>query len=247
MAALAPPPSLDELTRQGPTALFLDFDGTLVAIAPGPDAIEVPRSLGGQLQALADRFDGRVAIVSGRSLVDLDRHIGPAAIAMAGSHGAERRLADGAMLGDGPVRFPDAVGDAVRDYAVRHDGVEPEAKSFGAALHYRAAPDAREAVIAFAKDLAVRHDLVLKHGKSVVELTARDAGKGHAVQALMAHDVFAGALPVFIGDDITDEDGFRAAGGSGGFGILVGERSPSAARYALADPAAVHHWLGLSL
>jgi len=242
--ALSPPPSLQELCDPGPVALFLDFDGTLVEIAPTPDGIEVPKTLGAGLFELSSRLGDRLALVSGRAIPDLERHLGPLRVARAGSHGAARELADGSPLGPRAESLPRGVAEALRAFA-ETCGFALEGKQHGAALHYRTNPALEPEGLSFANELARTHGLEVKRGKCVIELVRPGASKAGAVRAFMEVPPFAGARPVFIGDDITDEDGFVAAEELGGFGILVGDRSPSAARYRLPDPAAVHAWLGL--
>ena len=140
--------------------------------------------------------------------------------------------------------FPE-VAEAVRAFAERRAGLAYEAKSHGAALHYRAAPQLEAEAIAFVERVAAEHGLAVKRGKCVAELVPRGADKAAAVHAFMGEKAFRGALPIFIGDDATDEDGFRAATELGGFGIVVGERPSPFARYRLSTPAEVHAWLEL--
>ncbi|WP_340586263.1 trehalose-phosphatase [Erythrobacter alti] len=241
---LPPPPAPAELSADGPVAIFLDFDGTLVDIAPTPDSIQVPGDMATRLAALAARYDGRVALISGRAISDLERHLGPVTIACAGSHGSDCRSADGQPIGDTPDGLPDEVLREIADFAAANEVVR-EDKPHGAALHFRANPALEDKGVAFAKELAARHDLEVKRGKRVIELVARGDGKAGAVRAFMQTPQFAGARPIFVGDDVTDEDGMRAAVELGGFGVAVGERPSENAKYALARPAAVHHWLEL--
>jgi trehalose 6-phosphate phosphatase len=133
----------------------------------------------------------------------------------------------------------------LRTFAANETQVSLEEKTLGLAVHYRGAPHLKDDVDMAAHDVATRYGLSVKRGKAVAEIVAKDAGKDGAVRLFMAKERFAGSLPVFIGDDVTDEDGFAAAEFFGGFGIVVGDREPTAARYRLADPAAVHAWLGL--
>ena len=241
---LPPPPPLRDLLEQGPLALFLDFDGTLVDLAAAPAAIHVPPRLAEGLAGLAARLGGRLAVVSGRSIENLEVHCGTLAIDCAGSHGGERRRADGRPFGNPPTPLPREVHEAVGRFA--HDNaVAYEPKPHGAALHSRSAPETEERCALFMSDLADAHGLVLKRGKYVAELVRPGADKGAAVRAFMCEDPFAGAQPVFLGDDVTDEDGFAAASELGGFGIAVGERPTGSARYGLAGPAEVKQWLGL--
>lgn len=245
ISPIQPPPPLQELAGAAPLALFLDFDGTLVEIAATPGGIDVPRDLARRLEALARRIGGRLALVSGRSLDDLAHHLGAVAIARAGSHGVDRRGADGAAFGPVAAPLPPAALAEIATFAAVNLALHLETKSHGAALHFRAAPELADRAIAFAEELAGRFDLKTKHGKSVVELVHPEADKAGAVGAFMAEAPFAGAVPVFIGDDITDEDGFRAARQLGGFGIIVGGRPETAAQYRLADPSQLYRWLEL--
>lgn len=240
---LPDPPEMAALLRDGATALFLDFDGTLVDLAAKPDAIEVHPGLARALEELAQRLDGRLALVSGRSIDDLEQHLGPLSVAVAGSHGAEKRLADGSVLGAKPDGIETAVTSELATFALTHN-IDLETKSHGAALHYRSVPDKEDEARAFAAQIAQTHGLEVKLGKCVVELVARGANKGSAVRAFMETKPFLGSRPFFIGDDVTDEDGFAACAKLGGDGILVGTRE-SKARYVLKGVADVHQWLEL--
>ncbi|MXO61273.1 trehalose-phosphatase [Altererythrobacter salegens] len=241
---LPPPPTLEALLATGPHALFLDFDGTLVDIAPTPDGILVPDRLGERLVALSEKLDGRLAVVSGRALDNLEKHCGPLSVACAGSHGAARRAADGTMLGEAALPLPAEAIAEVAGFAAA-TGVRHETKAHGTALHSRETPEREEACAMFMDEVAERHGLAVKRGKRVSELVRPGADKGGAVRALMAEAPFAGAVPVFVGDDVTDEDGFAACVALGGFAIAVGPRPTKNARFGVADPAAVQHWLEL--
>jgi trehalose 6-phosphate phosphatase len=243
-APLLAPPSLASLLAAGPVALFLDFDGTLVEIAARPDTIAVPAKLVSKLARLSDRLGGRLALVSGRSLEDLETHLGSLAVASAGSHGADRRWPDGSHLGGAPLGLAAETIAEVEDYA-RAQELIFETKSHGCALHYRGRPEAGESAEAFMRTIAAREGLAVKTGKCVVELVHEGADKGGAVRAFMEQPPFAGARPVFIGDDVTDEDGFAGCTQAGGFGVLVGDERETAAEFRLADVDAVYDWLEL--
>lgn len=242
--SLPTPPELSALLSGPPTALFLDFDGTLVDIAPTPDGIHVPSGLIAQLTDLAARLEGRLALVSGRAISDLEKHLGPISLAVAGSHGSDCRDASGGQLGEIPSGLAKSVLDRIDAFADEF-GFAVEDKPHGAALHYRSDPSLEGRGLTFADELAAEQGLAIKRGKCVIELVARGADKAGAVNAFMQTETFAGATPLFVGDDVTDEDGMRAAIGHGGFGVAVGERVSENAKYALASPAAVHHWLEL--
>lgn len=242
---LSDPPSLGDLARDNPVALFLDFDGTLIDIAPTPDSIVVPEGLAGSLLRLSEMLSGRLAIVSGRSVADIRRHLGRIAIACAGSHGVERFNADGTPAGPTVQPVPTEVTRALRDFARAREGLSYEDKSYGAALHFRARPELGEQAIAHAAKVANDAGMSLKHGSCVVEVVGKDVAKSAAVHAFMAAEPFVGATPVFVGDDLTDEDGFQAAGEFDGFGIVVGGRAGTRARYRIDGPQGVRRWLGI--
>lgn len=234
-----PPP----LSRLAPAALFLDFDGTLVELADAPGSIVVPAELKPLLDALSERLDGRLAIVSGRAVDDLRRHLGDLAAVLSGSHGAELQYADGHRI---PVSAPPGLAEAresIRRFAADADGLLVEDKPAGVALHYRLAPKRAEEADAFLESLAASSGLALQRGKMVAELLAHGADKGVALRRLMAEPPFANARPVFVGDDLTDEHGFGAAAALDGEGVLVGPARPSAARWRLDGVAEVTSWL----
>lgn len=237
---LPPPP--DSLLDDA--ALFLDFDGTLVDLAATPDAIRVSAGLVPMLERLRRRLEGRIAIVSGRSIADLERHVPLHDIAFSGSHGLELKLADGTRL---PLSVPIGLDDtraAVEGFAARDAGLIVEDKPAGIALHYRLAPQHEPAAIAFMSSLAHKRGFSLQRGKMVVELRPDGANKGDALRAFMTEPDFADAVPVFVGDDLTDEHAFEAAAALGGAGVLVGPARATAARYRLDSVAAVARWLG---
>ena len=240
MASLGPPPAG---LLEG-AALFLDFDGTLVELADTPDAIDVPRGLAPMLERIRARLEGRLAIVSGRSIADLEQHLPLHGIAFSGSHGLELKLADGTAL---PLSVPlglDDVRESVERFAAAADGLVVEEKPVGIALHYRLAPRQAERADAFMTALAKSRGFAVQRGNMVVELRPDGATKGDALKAFMTEPKFHGARPVFVGDDLTDEHAFQAAAALGGAGILVGEMRETAAVYRLDSVGAVAAWLG---
>jgi trehalose 6-phosphate phosphatase len=236
---LPPPPLPDPAT----TALFLDFDGTLVDLAERPDAVVVDDNLTTLLDQLTDAMPGRVAIVSGRSVAQLDGFLGThgSKLAIAASHGAERRTpADGHVL---PARSLalEAAAAELRAFATLNDIIF-EAKSLGAGLHYRARPELADAATDMAARVAGMYDLTFQPGKMMAEVRL-PGDKGAGLRALIADEAMAGATPWFFGDDVTDEDGFAAAATLGGAGVLIGPARTTQARYRLADVAALRDWL----
>ena len=223
-------------------ALFLDFDGTLVAIAETPEAVRVPDGLVPLLIELHDLLDGAVAVVSGRPIDVLDRFLAPLRLPTAGEHGAQRRDAEGGLHEQPPADLRGVL-DAANTLAARHTGLLVERKHAAVALHYRLAPHL-EALCLDAMGEAVGSDpaLELLHGKCVVEIKPAGVNKGIAIDAFLKEAPFAGRRPHFVGDDTTDESGFAVAQAHGGLGFKVGEGG-SRAQMRLASPHAVLAWL----
>ena len=225
-------------------ALFLDFDGTLVEIASTPHLVRVPAELPRLLARLADRLGGAVAIVSGRSLGELDRMLAPFAGPIAGGHGLERLRTDGNVADCLAVPELDPFRPLITAFAARHDGVVLEDKGCTLALHYRQAPSVGALCDAFVRQAADASNgaLVAVAGKMVIELMPRSAGKGQAIADFLADAPFHGRLPVFIGDDTSDEDGFAVVNRLGGASIHVGG-GVTVAHHNLATVGEVWVWL----
>lgn len=238
-SALPTPPF--DLPRR--CALFLDLDGTLAPIMPRPDDVGPDPYRARLLGRLRSTFEDRVAVVSGRALLDLDHILTGGVTALAAVHGLVRRSADGVVTAREPHQGLDDARRILGELAHCERGLLFEDKGLSVALHYRAAPACGEAVIEAAERLSQATGLVLQLGEMVAELRTPGADKGSAVAAFIREAPFVGATPVFIGDDLTDEDGFAAANRLGGFGVLVGEPRPTQARYNLADTHAVYRWL----
>jgi trehalose 6-phosphate phosphatase len=220
-------------------ALFLDFDGTLVDIAPRPEAVVVPGDLPDLLIRVAERMGGAVALVSGRPIAELDAFLAPARLPAFGLHGLERRLAGATEQAEAPPSIGE-VRAAVAASGLAATGVRVEDKGLSIALHYREAPGLEDAVRELAAALVAPHtDLVILDGKMVQEIKPAFASKATAVRMLSSLPPFAGRRPVYIGDDVTDEEGMRAAIEARGEAVKVGP-GPTVAGHRVADPAAVH-------
>jgi trehalose 6-phosphate phosphatase len=223
-------------------ALFLDFDGTMVDLAPQPDAVHVPEPLIAVLQDLREDLHGAIAVISGRPLAQIDDYLSPLLLPVAGVHGAERRSADGTihLLDTHPL---DHVEEAACALAARHAGLLVENKRGSLALHYRQRPDLEDLCLA-AMQKAVHESpgLTLLRGKMVAEAKPGGASKGNSIESFLAEPPFAGRIPVFIGDDVTDEVGFSTVQRLGGMGVKVGEGA-TAASIRLPDPAALRREL----
>ncbi len=227
------------------TALLLDLDGTLLDFAPTPDSVVVPPGLTDTLRALETALGGALAIVTGRSLDVLDGFLGHKFVA-AGEHGGAIRLTQGGpiMRLALPVPPPSWLVQA-EVLADSYPGALLEEKARGFALHYRQAPEAGT-IFEGALSLLVRDDprFQLLAGAMVWEVRPVGVDKGSAVTTLMAAPPFLGRLPLFIGDDVTDEDGMRVAREMGGEGLRVEPvfGSPEGVRIWLRQAAAKGEW-----
>ncbi|MEF8700590.1 MAG: trehalose-phosphatase [Candidatus Accumulibacter sp. UW26] len=225
-------------------AYFLDVDGSLIEIAESPDAVQVDEALPKLIAALHSACDGALALISGRTLVDLDLRLGCGNIPLAGQHGLEWRDATGRR------RSHSASAGAIRQLRQqlellvgRHPGLLLENKGLSVALHYRQAPRLASWLHRLLTGwVAQRSDLQLQKGKRVLEIKPAGFDKGTVITEFMAEAPFCGRIPVFIGDDVTDECGFIPVNSVGGYSIKVGP-GRTAARYRLHDVAAVRQWL----
>lgn len=224
------------------SALFLDFDGTLVDFAETPDAVHVPPGLIDTLSALHGLLGGALAMVSGRQIDALDRFLEPLTLPSAGEHGAQVRDASGKLE---EQTAPDlaAVVQAANALSMAHPGVIVERKHAAVAVHYRLAPQWEDAC-RHAMQAATAHNprLELMFGKFVIDIKLAHINKGVAIEAFMQEAPFQGRTPVFLGDDTTDESGFSAVQRMNGIAVKVGS-GPSGALHRLADPTAVLRWL----
>ena len=229
-------------------ALFLDFDGVLVEIAPAPDAITVPDALPGLLAALHTHLDGAIALISGRGVADLQRYLPDFPGIYIGGHGAE--AAPEAARAHLPAADHPDPGPLQADLIAAADalpGVLYEPKTHGGVLHYRAAPEHQAAVKAAAQKAVATHPGFEEQGaKMAVELRPAGVGKDRALDALMAAPHFAGRTPVYAGDDLTDEPAMARALALGGLAIKIGD-GDTVAPHRLDSPSALADWLGRAI
>lgn len=224
-------------------SLFLDFDGTLVELAPSPGAVKVEKALRSLLTRLQSVLDGRLVLLSGRAVADLRGHLHPVTVAVGGSHGLEFSAVEGEVIAaERPAGLTEAV-EEFRKLETQYPGVLVEEKPLSVALHYRGAPQAELVCHAAAERAAMESGMTLQFGKMLVELKPASGDKGTALRHFMTQPTFAGTTPIFIGDDLTDEHGFEAARELGGAGVLVGPERGTAATYRLEDVGAVRSWL----
>ena len=227
-------------------ALFLDFDGTLVDIAPEPGAVVVPSGLVPTLAALQQYLQGAMAVVSGRPIREIDQFLAPLHLPVAGVHGAERRSAHG-RVNRVPPHPLEAVERAAQSLAERDPRLLVEHKITSLAVHYRQAPELESLCVdTMQAAVAPIRGLALLRGKMVVEAKPCGASKGTAIEAFLREPPFSGRTPVFVGDDVTDEVGFTTVQRMGGLGVKVGEGA-TVAWQRLAHPGALRQEFELAV
>lgn len=214
------------------TAFFFDFDGTLAEFVPIPDQVLIDPRVVANLRTLHHASNGALAIVSGRPIEQLDRYLGDFRPALAGVHGLQYRNPDG-TLATAPFDASTVthLSDALTRFSEQHTGLIAETKPGSVALHYRMRPDLEEEARSLGSRLASQFPgIEIMHGKMVVELRLGGRSKGDAVSHFMAMPPFAGRTPLFVGDDVTDEDGIARAQSLGGLGCKVGPGNTAARR-----------------
>jgi trehalose 6-phosphate phosphatase len=228
-------------------ALFLDLDGAIVPFAAEPHSVRASAACRVVLRRALDHLRGRLAVLSGRTIAAVDEVLGGSIHCVAGVHGLQRRTPVGGLVVEtAHEQVADAT--AVLDALARaRPGLLVEKKGSSVAIHYRAAPEAAEAVLDTVERLAQSSGLQVLLGKMVAELRTPGPDKGAALSRFMLEAPFVGARPVFIGDEQTDEAGFAAARRHGGVGILVGEARATLAQGRFANPAAMLTWIMRSL
>ncbi|HET9864900.1 MAG TPA: trehalose-phosphatase [Steroidobacteraceae bacterium] len=227
-----------------PWCLFLDVDGTLLELADTPQAVVVEPTLLTLLRRLRDASGGALALVSGRTIADLDRLFGALALPAAGLHGCERRDARGELhVADVVTEQLAGVRAGLREMVARHPGLMLEDKGAGLALHFQGARDLEHQLRAEVALLAAPlvPEFTMLEGHAVIEVKPAVHTKDSAVSAFMGEPPFAGRTPIFIGDDQTDYGGFAAVRRFDGLAIAVGPRVKS--EWWLPGPKAVHRWL----
>jgi len=230
-------------------ALFLDVDGTLLDIAATPDRVVVPEGLGETIARLERLFGGALAIVTGRTLADLDRLFFPLRTRAAGVHGAEMRFDPNAAAIETPgaAPLPDSLWREFAAVTLAFPGALAENKRYSFTAHYRAAPQAAAPLRAALLSLLERHatdDLELTDALCAYELKSSAVDKGEAVRRFLERQPFVGRRPMFVGDDVSDEFGFRSVADRRGLAFAVGAARPEVdVDHVFADPATVRRWL----
>jgi trehalose 6-phosphate phosphatase len=236
--------TLPDLRDPDRLALFLDFDGTLVAIASRPDEVRLDPGTREALAQLNERLAGALAIITGREIAAVDRFLEPLRLSIAGVHGLMRRDAHGKTYESAfDSKLPAAIERAVFPLLAKHPGLLVERKYGALALHYRAHPELEQASIeAMESAVGELAATEIKRGKMVVEAKAIGGNKGAAVADFLKEEPFAGRRPVFAGDDVTDEDAFVVVNARDGVSIKVGPGA-TGARFRAAGTEEFLEWL----
>ena len=233
-------------TRDG-WAFFLDIDGTLLDIAPTPDAVVVPSDLPPLLASVCEGAGGALALLTGRDVLTVDALFAPHKFPVGAVHGAMIRDPSGAVTGGPPHPGIAEVRRRLEPFVARNPAVLIEDKGNAIAVHFRASPELEPeaAAVVSAAVADVGPDLTVQPGKMVLEVRPAGFDKGKALRALLQDGAFRGRRPVAVGDDLTDESMFRAAIDEGGVALRVGPppAGGSAAEPAFARPADVRLWL----
>lgn len=214
----------DALPPAGPnSAFFFDFDGTLVEIAPRPELVHVESEVGTLLRALMSRFDGAVAVITGRPLDVVDGFLAPLILPVAAEHGSVRRDAAGQVhANEEDAEAVEAAHRALTPLAEANPRLILERKSSSVALHFRQQPELAELCVAAVRDVVANNPgLVILPGKMVFELKPKGVDKGVAVRTFLDEAPFKGRTPIFMGDDVTDEHAFAVVNALGGISIKI--------------------------
>lgn len=235
---------LDTSAYDTQLALFLDVDGTLVEIADKPDAVHVRDDVPELLNDLFSLLDGAVALLSGRSIQNIDSLLPGARLPTAGIHGLEFRNANGHTESQEPPDSLHGVKQTLKALSEAHQGILLEDKGRSIAVHYRQAPSIGNLILDRVENaVAGARDLTCLRGKMVVEVKSAAANKGTALRKFMSAQPFAGRRPLVIGDDITDEAAFAAANELAGVSVCVGSRENTEANFVIRDVTSTLEWL----
>jgi trehalose 6-phosphate phosphatase len=228
-----------------PIALFLDVDGTLLEFCNNPDDVYPGVELNLILKSLSSLLKGALALVTGRRVLEIDRIFHPLQLPVGGQHGLEHRDAEGNFKLVKNLKFPENIRSQIQCFGEIYPECAIEDKTLTMAIHYRRAPKLEEKVLKFVNKLieGEKHFHAIS-GNMVIEIKPLGVDKGQSIALFMENEPFVDKLPIFIGDDVTDEDGFRYINANNGISIKVGTITSSLARYNLNNVNAVHDWLG---
>jgi trehalose 6-phosphate phosphatase len=232
--------------RSGHSALFLDVDGTLIDFAPSPNDVVVPSGLVEDIASLERSLGGATALVSGRTIEDLDHLFQPLRLRASGVHGAETRYdpSEPVPQVENAGKLSPGLWASVTDALAAFPGTFAENKRYSFAIHYRSAPHLGPRLLTMLRELvnARGDELQIFEAHCAFEIKGGNFDKGLAIERFLNRAPFAGRVPVFIGDDWTDESGFAAVVRGGGTAYSVGEARPHVSGV-FSGPATVREWL----
>ena len=233
-----------DLASEKKSGLFLDVDGTLLELKNEPAQVASNKRLNKLLHDLSASLNGALALVSGRSIIDLDRIFTPLKLPLIGVHGLEQRYYCGNTVTTGKRDKLKAIKNKLETFAKATNGAFIEDKGASIALHFRQCPQAKDVAFSLVKELISKNvGLHFVSGKMVYEISTGKTDKGVGISKLLKTHPFSKRKPIFIGDDQTDEAGFDFVNSVGGLSILVGDSSKSLAKYRLSNVCEVISWL----
>ncbi len=234
-----------KLLSQKKIAIFLDIDGTLIPHADHPNNIIIPKNLKFILYNLRNILDGALALISGRLVKDIHNIIRPLKLSISGIHGLEYINNLGEYLINNTEPIPLNIYEKLYKFSKNHPGTMFEEKNVSVALHYRNVPEIEKKAISIVNHLVRGSNLKLLKGKKVLEIVPKSSNKGKAINFFMNKHPFLHKIPIYIGDDVTDEYGFELVNNLGGYSIKVGYESNTLANFFIKDTISVLRFLNL--
>jgi len=232
-----------KLLSQNKLAIFLDIDGTLIPHANHPNNIIVPKNLKFLLYNLRNKLNGALALISGRMVKDIQNIINPLKLSVSGIHGLEYTNELGEYLINDIEPLPLYIYEKLFKFSKNYPGSFIEKKNISVALHYRNAPGMEKKAINFINRLICDSNLKLLKGNKVLELVPKNSNKGNAINFFMKKQAFSNKIPIYIGDDVTDEYGFEFVNNLGGYSIKVGYENNTLANFFIKDTKSVIKFL----
>ena len=226
-------------------AIFLDVDGTLIPHADHPDSIVLPKNLKFILYGLRNKLNGALALISGRMIKDVQNIFCPLKLYLSGIHGLEYSYNLEQYSINSKEDFPLKLYEELYKFSKDYPGIMIEKKNISVALHYRHAPGIENKAVKIINRLITGTNLKLLKGNKVLELVPKNTNKGKAINYFMNKHPFLNKTPIFIGDDITDEYGFKFVNNVGGYSIKVGYKSNTLANFFIKDTKSVLKFLNL--
>jgi len=235
--------NLVKLITKKRLAVFLDIDGTLIDFANKPNEIIVPKNLKHLLYYLNNKVDGTLALISGRMIVDIERIFNPLKFYSSGSHGLEFKDSFERYIIFNNKNIPKKIKKELSNFAKTYPGSFIEEKKFSIAFHYRNIPNIKLKALKAISNFTHKSNYKILQGNHVIELIPANINKGKAIAYFMKKPLFSKKIPLYIGDDYTDEFGFKFINDIGGFSVKVGNEKNTSANFFTRDTRTVHNIL----